>query len=189
MDLTSGPTIKKAREVRGKTLFFRNASVEDAQFILSLRTQPEKSRYLSATSEDIGTQRDWLDLYSRSHDQAYFIIEFQGQAIGTVRLYDAQQASFCWGSWILSDSRPTHAAMESALMVYSYAIDYLGFESAHFDVRKANERVWNFHERFGSCRFGETELDYLYRLDPGAIRESRARYSRYLRADDLVVDW
>lgn len=30
-----------------------------------------------------------------------------------------------------------------------------GLLAAHFDVRKANERVWAFHERFGGVRIGE----------------------------------
>ena len=49
-------------------------------------------------------------------------------------------------------------------MVYAYAIDFLGFESAHFYVRKENTTVWKFHERFGAKRIGETHLDYFYHL-------------------------
>jgi len=121
-------------------------------------------------------------------DQAYFIIDFQGAPVGTVRLYDARGYSFCWGSWILADGRPQHAAMESALMVYAYALDHLGFTAAHFDVRKGNERVWQFHERFGARRVAATELDYLYTLDQAAISESRRRYARFL-PDGVTVAW
>ncbi len=71
-------------------------------------------------------------------------IEFNGEPIGTVRLYDARQNSFCWGSWILKAGSPKHAAIESALMVYAYAVDHLSSQSAHFDVRKDNEGVWLF---------------------------------------------
>ena len=90
--------------------------------------------------------------------------------IGTIRLYDPQGDSFCWGSWILAQGSPASAAMESALMVYAYAVDYLGFTAAHFDVRRGNERVWRFHERFGAVRVRETALDYWYRLDLPAIQ-------------------
>ena len=170
----------KAATVVGKTLTFRNATADDAAFILSLRTDVEKSRYLSAVSSDLAEQQAWLERYSKAQDQAYFIIEHQNAAIGTVRLYDPQGESFSWGSWILHSSRPSHAAMESALMVYAYAVDHLGFSSAHFDVRKGNERVWQFHERFGAVRIGESELDFLYRIDSIAITASRQHYSRFL---------
>ena len=161
--------LRKAARVVGKTLSFRNATVDDAAFILSLRTDAEKSRYLSAVSGELAAQQAWLERYARADDQAYFIIEYQDVPIGTVRLYDPQGESFCWGSWILHRSRPSQAAMESALMVYAYAVDHLGFTAAPFDVRKGTERVWQFHQRFGAVRIAETELDYLYRIEAPAI--------------------
>ena len=172
--------LRKAASVVGKSLVFRNAGVEDAAFILSLRTDTEKSRYLSAVSNDLADQQVWLARYAQADDQAYFIIEYQDEPIGTVRLYDPQGESFCWGSWVLKNSRPGQAAMESALMVYAYAVDHLGFRAAHFDVRKGNERVWQFHERFGARRVAESELDYDYKLDFEAIAVARKRYQRFL---------
>ena len=170
----------KAARVVGKTLNFRNAMVDDAAFILSLRTDAEKSRYLSAVSGELAEQAAWLERYDHADDQAYFIIEYKGTPIGTVRLYDPRGESFCWCSWILHSSRPSQAAMESALMVYAYAVDHLGFKAAHFEVRKGNERVWQFHERFGAVRTSETELDYNYKLEASAIAVSRNRYRRFL---------
>lgn len=172
--------IRKALEVKGKTLCFRDATTQDASFVHSLRTDAKKSRYLSPVGQALSEQCHWLERYSKQSDQAYFIIEFKNQPIGTVRLYDPRGDSFCWGSWILINERPDHAAVESALMVYHFALDHLGFTSAHFDVRKANERVWRFHERFGAQRVSETEQDLFYRLDQPSIRASLHRYRRYL---------
>jgi RimJ/RimL family protein N-acetyltransferase len=78
--------------------------------------------------------------------------------------------------------------MESALMVYAYAMDHLGFRAAYFDVRKGNERVWRFHERFGARRVHETELDYLYELAHEDICASRGKYQKFL-AEPLIVDF
>ncbi len=165
----------------------RDATVEDADFILALRTNEEKARYLSFTSADVERQRAWLGRYASSTDQAYFIIEaMDGEPLGTVRLYDARGNSFCWGSWILKAGAPAHAAIESALMVYAYAIDHLGFEQAHFDVRKGNESVWRFHERFGAERIAEGDLDYYYRISAEAIAASRTRYRKYLPNSVMV---
>lgn len=180
MSATTPVRLRKAARVIGKTLNFRNAAVADASFILSLRTDAEKSRYLNVVSGELVEQKAWLERYAHADDQAYFIIEYCGSPIGTVRLYDQQGESFCWGSWILHSSRPSQAAMESALMVYAYAIDHLGFKAAHFDVRKGNERVWQFHERFGASRTHENELDYFYSIDNEAIAASRTRYQRFL---------
>lgn len=180
------PSIRKASRVHGDTLAFRDAGVADAEFILSLRTDAEKSRYLSTTADDVGAQRDWLGRYASIEGQAYFIIEFNDEPIGTVRLYDAQGDSFCWGSWILKEGRPRQAAMESALMVYAYAIDHLGFKACHFDVRKGNANVIKFHERFGAQIVEETELDFLFTLSLDAISKSRLRYTEFLSGSVIV---
>ncbi len=187
MTAQSSPKLRKALKVVGKTLTFRDVEVKDAAFILSLRTDADKSRYLSAVSGDLAEQEAWLERYAKSDDQAYFIIEYQDEPIGTIRLYDPQGDSFCWGSWILKNSRPSQAAMESALMVYSYAVDHLGFKASHFEVRKGNERVWQFHERFGARRTSETDLDYFYSLDFEAIRNSLDNYKRFLEESVHVI--
>lgn len=160
---------------------FRDANTADTSFILGLRTDAQKSRYLSHTPSDFERQRAWMEAYASTRDQAYFIIEDSlGESVGTVRLYDPRGNSFCWGSWIIKAGAPAHAAVESALMVYAYAMDHLGFQAAHFDVRKRNKHVWRFHERFGAVRTGESKQDYFYQINEAAIKASRKRYHKYL---------
>lgn len=188
MTLLEAPIIKKATRITGKNLVFRNAQTSDAEFIFSLRTDSRKSAHLSQVAPELSGQVAWLEDYAQKTDQAYFIIESQAaESLGTVRLYDAQGDSFCWGSWILKDGAPRTAAIESTLMVYAYAMDQLGFSQSHFDVRKGNEGVWRFHERFGATRVGETEEDYLYRIQPNKISAARQNYKRYL-PDSLTIE-
>lgn len=173
--------IRKANRIHGKNLIFRNASIADGPFILSLRTDEQKSRHLSIVSNNLAAQEAWLAAYEKRDTEAYFIIENGwGVAIGTVRLYDALGDSFCWGSWILVDDVPSSAAIESALMVYRYAVDALGFRRAHFQVQKGNERVWRFHERFGAERLPEEDIQYRYTLSYDSIQLAFTRYRRYL---------
>ena len=182
------PSLHKVRRIVGRTLVFRDAELTDAKFILSLRTDDNKSKHLTKTAPELEKQIAWLSDYSNRNDQVYFIIEnSDGDVIGTVRLYDQQGDSFCWGSWIIKDGVPPSAAIESALMVYAYAIDYLGFHQSHFDVRKKNESVWSFHERFGAIRTGESEQDYFYKLGHEQISLSQQRYRKYL-PESIVVE-
>lgn len=177
----SAARIRKAMLISGNKLLFRNASVNDAAFILSLRTNQLKSRHLSKVSDELSEQVKWLHAYEERDTEAYFIIEdLKGSQLGTVRLYDAQADSFCWGSWILTDSAPSTAAIESALIIYTYALDTLGFDRSHFQVHKANERVWKFHERFGAERVSEDDIEYEYTLSNASIRSSIDKYRRYL---------
>jgi RimJ/RimL family protein N-acetyltransferase len=164
----------------GHQLSFRDAVVSDAAFILELRTHATKSAYLSKTAHDVQLQEAWLTKYQMDDSQVYFIIQDQNhERVGTVRLYDIQGDSFCWGSWILKEGAPSSYAIESALMVYRFALS-LGFQKAHFDVRKGNESVWKFHERFGAQRIRETDLDYFYTISRVAIEQSLDKYRKYL---------
>lgn len=179
--MPSNPIIKKALRVTGRTLHLRNVKLEDAEFILSLRVDDQKAKFLTATNPDLSKQRIWLADYEQQLDQAYFIIEsITGKQLGTVRLYDAQGASFCWGSWIIKAGAPTHTAIESALIIYAYAQDFLGFSDSHFDVRQGNESVWKFHERFGALKTQITEQDFIYSIDQSSIKLSRKKYFKFL---------
>lgn len=170
----------KPKKVIGNNVVFRDACKGDAEFILGLRTDLVKGKFLSNTSGSLDLQLAWLEKYGHDASQVYFIIEDQfGERFGTVRLYDRVERSFCWGSWILRDGRPSGFAMESALMVYEFGLS-LGFKSSHFDVRKGNESVWKFHERFGAQRVSETDEDYIYHISFGAIKGSIEKYRKYL---------
>lgn len=166
---------------------FRNAGFSDAAFILELRTDAKKSRHLSSVSNQLSDQESWLERYVLRDNEAYFIIENKsGKALGTVRLYDSVKHSFCWGSWTVKDGVPQTVAIESALMVYAYALDTLGFLTAHFQVNKENERVSMFHERFGATRIAENDVEYEYIITNEAIRTSMQRYRRYLPISLIV---
>lgn len=184
--VVSRPRLKRAARVIGRTLVLRDATLNDAEFIVALRTNPVNSVHLSATSADIDRQIAWLKSYVEREDEAYFIITARDagvgcadRRVGTVRLYAPRGNAFCWGSWVVADA-PATAAIESALMVYAYALDHLKFSSAYFEVRAANKRVWAFHERFGAVRTGVHEDSFLYTLSGDAIRKSMMRYRRFL---------
>ena len=137
-----------------RNLCLRLAEPDDAAFILELRLDASKSKYLSPVPNDLAAQRQWLIDY-KYREQAgaeyYFVIESLAQEpLGVVRLYDFQGESFCWGSWILKPSAPALAAIESALAVYETAFGTLGFTRSHFHVRKGNDKVRDFHLRFGA---------------------------------------
>lgn len=174
------PVFKKADRVVGNSLVFRDANVDDAEFILALRMDEKKGKYLSKTSPELEKQIKWLKSYKNDDSQIYFIILDKNEnSIGTVRLYDKKDNSFCWGSWILKAGVPNCCSIESALMVYAFALK-LGFKEAHFDVRKENHSVWKFHERFGATKIAETADDYFYNISFDAIHDSFNRYKKFL---------
>lgn len=167
--------------VRGKSIFFREVSVDDAKFILDLRTNPDKNKFLSTTENDLEKQKAYIHSYLKSDTEYYFIIcNWKCNTLGTVRIYDVREDSFCWGSWIISKDAPTSVAIESALLVYDFAFYSLHYSKSHFDVRKNNAKVINFHERFGATIVGEDELNYFFEYTREKYLEVRQKYTRYL---------
>jgi RimJ/RimL family protein N-acetyltransferase len=181
------PRLIKARSIKGHHLVLRDAGVADARFIVDLRTDATKSKYISSTSPDVQQQVGWLERYQQDASQIYFIIEdAQQQPVGTVRIYDQRGSSFCWGSWIMKAGTPSSYAIESALMVYHYALG-LGFDAAHFEVNKGNESVWKFHERFGAVRVDENAEEFHYEITLEHIQRSLKKYQKYLPAGIVVT--
>lgn len=171
--------ITKAAIVNGNNLSFTDACEDDAAFIVKLRNDERKSRYISKTDSDIEKQREWLKKYSNDNTQAYFIIRNNEEKVGTVRIYDKKGNSFCWGSWIIKDGVSKTYAIESAIMVYRYALE-IGLKSAHFTVTKGNTSVSKFHERFGAKIIKETNEEYFYELSNENILLSVKKYNKYL---------
>lgn len=167
--------------VRGKSIFFREVSSTDSEFIISLRKDPEKARYISPVSESSEKQSEFISSYLESFTDFYFIIcDWSGRPVGTIRIYDVRLDSFCWGSWILSNDAPRNAAIESALMIYDFAFFSLHYSQSHFDVRIENHRVVEFHNRFGATVVGDDGINYFFNFTIEEYFSTRKKYRRYL---------
>lgn len=167
-----------------KTIQIRLVCESDADFILNLRLDSKYNQFLSAISPDTQAQKNWIRKYKTEEakkNQFYFIIErIDGTPCGTVRIYDLQQNSFCWGSWILNDKKTRYAALESAFLVYQFGFDELGLTQAHFDVRKGNKKVISFHEKMGAEKIGEDDLNEYFRITKTKVLESKQKFIKKL---------
>lgn len=135
---------------------------EDAEFICGLRSDPALNRHISASSPSVEDQRRWIEQYKVREEaghEFYFVVNHQTRDYGVVRMYDFRGNSFSWGSWIMLPSRPKGLVTYSAVMVYEIGFDLLGFEQSHFDVRKGNQRVIDFHLRSGAVPVREDGQD------------------------------
>jgi RimJ/RimL family protein N-acetyltransferase len=167
--------------VRGKTIFLREVIIEDAELILKLRSDPQKNKHISATDGSLDKQRDYITRYKKSETDYYFIIsDWERRALGTIRIYDICGDSFCWGSWVLSSEAPLNTAIESALLVYDFAFFSLHYPKSHFDVRKENARVIDFHKRFGASVVSEDEQNLYFEYSRESYLSIREKYRRFL---------
>lgn len=174
-------------KLEAKTVGLRLVTTEDAEFIYNLRINDKFNKFLSPVSGGVENQRSWIEKYKNKESKKqefYFVIyrKDTGKNIGTVRLYDflIEKNSFCWGSWILNENKTRYAALESALLVYEFAFKNLNFQQSHFDVRKDNKKVIDFHEKFGALKVGESDLDYFFIYSKSNYLEYSKRFTRFL---------
>jgi RimJ/RimL family protein N-acetyltransferase len=167
-----------------KNIRLRLVTVEDAEFILKLRIDENKSKYLSKVENDIAKQKSWIENYKvreAEKHEFYFIIESnQREFLGTVRIYDLREDSFCWGSWLLKQDAPFSAAIESALLIYEFGFYRLGYEHCHFDVIRNNLKVIKFHQNFGALKTGQDDENLYLTLTRQQYELMREKYQRFL---------
>lgn len=172
------------RELISKTIKMRLIREEDAAFILSLRLDERYNKFLSSVDGSLAAQKEWINKYKQDEEaglQYYFIIETKdSKPCGTVRLYDLKADSFCWGSWILNEDKTKYAALESAFLVYQFGFEGLGFKKAHFDVRKGNLKVIDFHKKFGAVETGEDEDNYYYEISQESVQRIKNKFSKII---------
>jgi RimJ/RimL family protein N-acetyltransferase len=162
----------------------------DAAFLLGLRLDPSRNQNISATSSDLGAQVSWMRAYANREaagQEAYFVVEVDGQAQGSLRIYDYRPSadSFCWGSWIIRPGAPSATAYQSAILVYDLAFGALRFARSHFDVRQVNLSVWKFHEKMGARLVREDGLDRFYDYAGEDYRQARTRLQKFTQMRDF----
>ncbi len=167
--------------LEGKNIDLREVKLTDAEFILSLRCDEKKSQFLHKTEFDLPKQTAYIAAALQKTDEYYFIIQSKnGESLGTIRIYDIQDNSFEWGSWLIKDGVNANVSVESVLLMYNFAFYTLNLQFALLDVRRANKSVRSFHLKFGAKIIREDELDTFLRLDKIDFENSRTLFARYI---------
>ncbi|WP_313507045.1 GNAT family N-acetyltransferase [Stutzerimonas nitrititolerans] len=165
--------------MEARTIRLRLVEISDAAFILKLRQDERYNRFLSQVNNDIDAQVSWIERYKNEEakgSQYYFIIErLDGTPCGTVRVYDRQENSFSWGSWILNEDKTRYAALESAFLIYRFGFDILGYKQSHFEVMKGNDGVVSFHKKMGATEVGQDEVNFYFNIEKSAVEAAKDR--------------
>lgn len=170
--------------ILGKHILLRTVNVTDSEFIYNLRRDSKKTAYLSKISGTVQDQKEYIRKYKekeRNKQEFYFVIENkEKEKLGLVRIYDIQEHSFSWGSWLIKDGAPSYTAIESALQIYEFGFYTLGFSKSHFEVQKGNDKVLAFHTRFGAQIVDENAQEYFLKITKKTYEVTKLKYRRYL---------
>tara|TARA_B110000238_G_scaffold119616_1_gene129614 strand:+ start:197 stop:757 length:561 start_codon:yes stop_codon:yes gene_type:complete len=173
--------------VEGPNLILRLIKPDDAAYVHGLRTNPFYNSHLSKITGTVQDQRAWIEGYQAreaARQEFYYVIERKdGTRCGLVRLYDFDVESFSWGSWILDESKPRKAALESALLSFG-----VGFELFQRDLAKVNVRVTNtdataFYRRLGMTETHQTAQDIFFYYPHARFATDRAKHMFILQQE------
>ena len=152
------------KPLEGKYVNLREVEIDDAEFILSLRCDEKKARFLHKTENNLEKQIEYLKRYKTLDNEWYFIIENKRhEPKGTIRLYDIHDDQFTGGSWLMVSDALPEESIEGDVLAGQYAFETLGFKQSVFDVRKENKKVVRYHLFSGSKIIDETDIDYIFK--------------------------
>jgi RimJ/RimL family protein N-acetyltransferase len=142
--------------IRGFAFGLRPVTLDDAEFIVELRGDRHRTRYLHPIPPSVEAQRAYIREYFERPGDYYFVIERQADnsCEGLVAIYNGnlEKRTADWGRWILPPG--SWASVESALRIYEAAFDYLQLEEVRSQTFCTNAHVVAFHDRCGVPRRG-----------------------------------
>ncbi|NML69387.1 GNAT family N-acetyltransferase [Chryseobacterium sp. RP-3-3] len=136
-----------------KGIKLRFVETDDAAFIVSIRNNEKKSRFISKTSPDVNAQKEWILSYKEREQQKkefYFIaFDENNEEYATYRVYKIDSGLPEIGSWV---SKPEYSNIKNSIKVdiavKNYVLNELGFDTLQFEVRKQNTSVNSYHKLF-----------------------------------------
>ncbi|MGO9577748.1 MAG: GNAT family N-acetyltransferase [Terriglobales bacterium] len=159
----------------------RPVKVEDASFIVSLRTDPVLNRFVHEVSPRVEDQVAWIESYFKRSGDYYFVVEDANTAEphGTIGLYDVslESRSAEWGRWILR--RGSMAALESAWLIYEAGFSTLRLDTLCSRTLAENAAVVSFHDSFGACRGAVLERHFVVRGNAKSAVEHRIQSAEW----------
>ncbi len=165
----------------GKFINLREITVDDAEFVLKLRCNDKKSRFLHKTEYNLEKQVDYIKNYLKKNNEWYFIIENKEHTpIGTIRIYDVEGDKYTGGSWLMIDGSTPQEAVEGDLLMKEYSFDVLGFNKNCFEVNKNNKKVVRFHKICGTKIVGEDEENYYFELTKDDFEKNKEKLFQIL---------
>jgi len=154
------------------------AKENDAEFILGLRTNPSKNKYLNYTEPNLENQIIWLNEYKTREERGeelYYIIYENNIPVGTIRIYNINENDCTTGSWLFSSNTYQLTPIISELLIYEIVYNILKKSTVLFDVRKENKKVVTYHKLKRITLINEDEENFYYSMSRAEWEESKMK--------------
>lgn len=157
-------------------LSVRLVNEDDADFILSLRTNAHLARFIHQTDENKDIQIEWIRQYKKREQEGreyYFIYSHNNHPVGLNRIYNIFEYYGTIGSWICSPENDTEISLATYILMFDLMFNHIKLDITIFDVRKENKHVWKLHKMLGAMIVGESDIDYYFTLNKATYYKNR----------------
>ena len=184
--------MKQVQKIIGPRMMLLAAQESHAPFILDLRNQERKRRFLSGVSRTLTDQIAWMQQRSHLLDDAYFVVtETKNPSIplGSIRLHDviAEKNSIRVSSWVMVDGVVPRKSLEALALAIEYIMKS-GYSVCHFEVHKKSLSASKLYIKLGTQVVGQTEHTFLLSCAPALFLNNMAKVFKIEQPQILRVE-
>lgn len=137
-------------ELKGKFVELKAATVDDAEFTLSIRQDPEMTKYLPPLNITLEQQRNWIN-NQRNKEGDYFFVVWSlktGKRIGTISIYDINNGIGEGGRLALYGE--VHEKVEAGILISNFEFNILKLDRVTAWVYYDNLPAKQWNKQFGA---------------------------------------
>ena len=154
-------------EIFGKYTHLRHVQIGDAEYILSLRTDPMYSRYINDTENVLDIQIEWIKQQQLKPNDYYFVIfDLNSNPKGLISLYNFDRDGLNAEIGRLICPKSPIQLYESLILILSFGFENLGLKRMFSRMIANNAEVIAFTRKLGAefvgnGNFQNTNLQYI----------------------------
>lgn len=138
-------------KISGKYSYLCGVQVENAEFILSLRTDPKYSRYINDTENDLDIQIEWIHQQQSKPNDYYFVIrDINNNPKGVISLYNFDQDGKNAEMGRLICPKSPIQLYESFILICIFGFEILGLKRMFYRMNPDNAEVIAITRKFGA---------------------------------------
>lgn len=147
--------------IQGTFINLRCVNENDAEFILKLRLDEEKNKFVNKVEDDIKKEREWIK-WQREQEGDYFfniIRKSDETLLGNVSIYNIDEKAKMaeLGRWMSYGASIEN--VESILLAHDFAFEKLGMDCIYTKTLQDNKKVVSFWKHFGGTAESNKLID------------------------------
>lgn len=144
----------------------RLVTEEDAEFIVSLRSDKSRTEYMLTLDNDVEKQKEWIKSYKereKRKEDYYFLYELPDGTkicVNRVSQIDYERGTCKAAGWIKAKDVKINS-MAVFVLQKEIIYEHLELNTFYSDVHRRNKRVLSYYEEFG-LKASKEEDEFLY---------------------------